>query len=89
VASALGAELGTLEDTRRCTDVMDPSSCRLDAAVLLAIAPPKITRDEARVRIYAWYRQSSAREPVGKRSWDLTLRRSGGGWQVVEPHLLD
>jgi hypothetical protein len=89
VARTLGADLGTLEDTRRCTDVMDPSSCTLSAAVLLAITEPQIRGDEARVRVYAWYRQDSAREPVGKQSWDLTLRRTGGSWQVQGQSRLD
>lgn len=85
VANALGAEVGTLEATRRCTDVMDPSTCRLESAVLLAFAAPEIRGDEARVRVYAWYRQDSAREPVGRDSWDLVLRRTGGGWEVAGP----
>lgn len=89
VASALGGELGTLEDTRRCTDVMDPSSCQLDAAVLLVIGAPSIRGDEASVRVYAWYRQDSAREPVAKQSWDLTLRRAGGDWEVQRPSRID
>lgn len=82
VASALGAEQATLEETRRCADPTDPSSCQLEAAALLAIGAPSISGDEARVRVYAWYRQSDGAAPVGKTSWDLTLRRTGSGWAV-------
>jgi len=85
VANALGADVGTLEATRRCTDVMNPSTCSLDSVVLLAFAAPEIRGDEARVRVYAWYRQDSAREPVARESWDVVLRRSGGGWEVAGP----
>lgn len=83
VAAALGAEAGTLESTRSCADPTDPSTCRLSAAALLAIDAPSIRGDEARVRVYAWYRQDDPRSPVGRTSWDLTLRRTAGGWVVA------
>lgn len=82
VASALGASEATLEETRRCADPTDPATCRLDAAALLAIAPPSIRGDEARVRVYAWHRGPDAAAPVVKASWDLTLRRTSSGWTV-------
>lgn len=83
VASALGAQEATLEETRQCTDPMDPATCRLASAALLAIAAPTVRGDEARVRVYAWYRQDDRRAPVGKASWDVTLRRTSGGWVVA------
>lgn len=83
VARAVGAELGTLEATRRCMDAMDPSTCSLEAAALLAITTPRVDGDGATVRVYAWHRQSNPREPVAKLTWELELRRTGGGWQVV------
>ena len=82
VAGALNAQLGTLEQTQRCADPLDPSTCRLEASVLLAIAAPAIRGETARVRVYAWYRQDSPRQPVAKKSWDVTLRRTGSGWEV-------
>ncbi|HUG40664.1 MAG TPA: hypothetical protein VMM12_09270 [Longimicrobiales bacterium] len=89
VASALGAELGTLEQSRACADVADPSTCRLDVAVLLAIAEPAIRGDRAVVRAYAWYRQNDPRSPVGKGSWEVTLRRTASGWAVEGEQRLD
>lgn len=90
VASALGADLGTLEQARTCTDVTDPSTCGLSSAALLAIAPPAIRGDEATVRVYAWYRQDDPRAPVGKATWEVRLRRSGSSWAVVGgEHRLD
>ena len=83
VAAALGAELGTLEEIRSCTDPMTPASCSMSAAALLAIDAPAIDGDQARVRVYAWYRQDSRRAPVGRDSWTVTLRRTGSGWEVV------
>lgn len=83
VARALGADLGTLEETRSCTDPLDASTCTLQTAALLAISAPRIDGDRATVRVYAWHRQSRPREPVAKRSWDLELRRTAGGWQVA------
>ena len=83
VARALGADLGTLEQTRQCSDVMRPETCRLQADVLLAIAAPTVEGGDARVKVYAWYRQSSPREPVGKRTWDLRLTRTASGWTVT------
>lgn len=84
VAGALGADVGTLEATRTCADVMDPSTCKLATTALLAISQPSIDGASARVRVYAWHRQDNAREPIAKRSWDLTLRQEGGRWVVVE-----
>lgn len=89
VASALGADLGTMEETRQCTDVMDPSTCALASSALLAISAPGINGDEASCRVYAWYRQDDARNPVVKRSWDLTLRRTAQGWEVVQGQRLE
>lgn len=83
VAGSLGAELGTLEDTRRCADVMDPGSCTLAAATLLAISPPRVEGDQARVKVYAWYRSDSPRRPVAQQKWELVLQQSGGSWEVV------
>ena len=82
VASALGADLGTLEQTRTCADVMDASTCRLASTALLAIEAPAIRGDRAAVKVYAWSRQDDPRSPVAKRSWDVTLRRTGSGWAV-------
>ena len=89
VASALGAELGTLEQTRTCTDVTDPSTCRLASDVLLAIGAPAVRGDRATVRVYAWYRQSDPRAPVGKTSWSLVLTRTANGWAVEGQSRLD
>lgn len=89
VASALGATLGTMEETRRCTDVMNPSTCTLSSSALLAISAPRINGDQASCRVYAWYRQDNAREPVGKHSWELTLRRTAQGWEVVQGRQLE
>lgn len=83
VAQRLGAELATLDDVRRCTDVMDPSTCELTTGPLLAIAAPEMDGERARVRVYGWHRSGSPRQPVEQRSWDLVLERSGGGWRVV------
>jgi hypothetical protein len=83
VARALGAELATLEETRRCDDVMDPSTCRLESAALLAISPPRVDGDRAQVKVYAWVAEDSPRAPVSQQSWQLQLRRSGSGWEVV------
>ncbi|MBW3553946.1 MAG: hypothetical protein KY466_10570 [Gemmatimonadetes bacterium] len=89
VASALGAELGTLEQTRTCTDVMDLSTCRLASTALLAIEAPAVRGDRAVVKVYAWHRQSDPRSPVAKRSWEVTLRRTGSGWTVDGQARLD
>lgn len=83
VARALGATLGTLDDTRQCTDSIDPSTCRLSVETLLAISAPRIEGYGAQVKVYAWYRSNSAREPVAQRSWEVQLRRSGQSWHVV------
>jgi hypothetical protein len=82
IASALGAELGTLEQTRTCGNVTDPSTCRMSVPALLAIAPPAIRGDQATVRVYAWYAQDDPRAPVAKESWEVRLRRTGSGWVV-------
>ncbi|NIP82934.1 MAG: hypothetical protein GWM90_28395, partial [Gemmatimonadetes bacterium] len=66
VARELDAGLGTLEETRHCADVMDPSTCALDAAALLAISAPQVDDGTARVRVYAWHAADSRTEPVGK-----------------------
>ena len=84
VGQALSAELRTLEETRQCTDVMDPASCTLDAAALIAIAHPRIDGANATVKVYTWHASDSIREPVSKRTWDLELRRGPGGWAVVD-----
>lgn len=81
VAQALGARLGTLDEARQCTDTMNPATCELGVDRLLAIAAPQIDGDEARVKVYAWYRSSSP--PVAQRNWNLVLRQSGGDWRVV------
>lgn len=81
VAQALGAGLGTLDESRQCTDTMDPATCKLSVDRLLAISAPRVDGDEARVKVYAWYRSSSP--PVAQQSWDLVLRHSGGSWRVV------
>ncbi len=83
VARGLGAKLATLEDARMCSDLMDPSTCRLSVDALLAISPPAVHGDQASVRVYAWYRGSSPREPVAKATWDVTLRRSGQAWTAI------
>ena len=83
VAEALGMRLATLEETRRCSDAMDPSTCQLDGARLLAIGAPRVSGDRAAVKVYAWYRSESPRQPVGQQEWELTLSRSGTGWRVV------
>ncbi len=81
VARSLGAGLGTLDELRQCTDTMNPASCRLGVDRLLAISAPRMDGDQARVKVYAWYRSSSP--PVAQRSWDLVLRQEGGSWRVV------
>lgn len=83
VGRALGAQLTTLEEARTCDDVMDASSCKLSVDALLAISPPVVHGDDATVRVYAWHRGSSARNPVEKATWDVHLRRSGQGWTAV------
>ena len=89
VASALGAKLGTLEETRICSDAMDASTCRLESPVLLAIAAPAIRGDRAVVRVYAWFRQDDPRSPVAKESWEVGLRRTASGWAVEGRQRLD
>lgn len=89
IASALGAEVSTLERTRTCTDVMDPSTCRLASSALIAIEAARVRGDEATVRVYAWFRQEDPRNPVGKGSWDVRLRRTGDGWTVSGEARLD
>lgn len=83
IARAVGADLGTLEETRQCTNPMDASTCTLETVALMAISTPSVSGNEARVRVYGWHRQSRSGEPVAKVSWDLELRRAAGGWQVV------
>ena len=83
VARALGAGLAPLNQVRECSDRLDPSTCTLSVARLISVGAPTIEGDTARVKVYAWYRSSSPREPVGQRSWEVRLRRSGQGWQVV------
>lgn len=83
VAQSLGATLAPLDETRQCADSIDPSTCTLSAERVLAISAPRIDGDSAEVKVYAWYRSDSAREPVTQRSWDLELRRSGQSWHVV------
>ena len=89
VAQALGAEVATLEATRTCGDVTDPSTCRLASNALLAIGAPSIRGETATVRVYVWYRQDDVHSPVGKATWDVRLRRSGSGWTVDGERLLD
>lgn len=89
VAQALGAEVATLEATRTCGDVTDPSTCRLASDALLAIGAPSIRGETATVRVYVWYRQDDVHSPVGKATWDVRLRRSGSGWTVDGERLLD
>lgn len=83
VARALGAGLATLEETRRCEDTLDRSTCTLACDVLLALAPPEIRGDRATVKVYAWYRSSSRRSPVEKGTWVVELRGGADGWRVV------
>lgn len=83
VAAALGMELTTLDQAKQCRDVLEPSTCQLGAARLLAIGAPRIQGDAAEVKIYAWYRSDSEEAPVAEKTWDLSLRRSGGGWVVT------
>lgn len=83
IARAVGAELGTVEQTRVCSNPMDASTCRLESDALVAIATPRISRDQASVRVYAWHRSGSASEPVARQSWDLRLTRTAGGWVVA------
>jgi hypothetical protein len=82
VARALGAQLASLEETRVCGNPMDASTCRLESAALLAMTMPRIRRDEATIRVYAWHRTGSAREPVGRETWNLRLTRTAAGWVV-------
>jgi hypothetical protein len=82
VARALGAQLASLEETRICGNPMDASTCRLESAALLAMTMPRIRRDEATLRVYAWHRTGSAREPVGRETWNLRLTRTATGWVV-------
>lgn len=83
VARALGASLAPLNQVRECADRLDPSTCTLSVARLISVGAPRIDGDTARVKVYAWYRSSSPREPVAQRSWEVQLRRAGQGWQVV------
>lgn len=83
VARSLGATLSPLDDARQCANSIDPSTCTLSVERVLAISSPRIDGDRAQVKVYAWYRAESAREPVAQRSWNLQLHRSGGGWRVV------
>lgn len=83
VATALGAELATLDETRQCTDALDRSTCQLAVTRLLAIGAPAIDGDEAVVKVYAWYRSGSAGAPVAEKTWQLRLHRIEGGWVVV------
>jgi hypothetical protein len=83
VARALGARLGTLEETRVCANPMDAATCRLEADALLALATPRISGDAATIRVYAWHRTSSRSEPVARETWTLQLRRAASGWSVT------
>lgn len=83
VAQALGLELTTLEEAKRCTDALAPSTCQLSANRLLAIGSPRIDGAQARVKVYAWHRSGSEQAPVAERSWELSLRQSADGWRVV------
>jgi hypothetical protein len=83
VARALGARLGTLEETRVCANPMDAATCRLEADALLALATPRISGDAATIRVYAWHRTSSRAEPVARETWTLQLRRTASGWSVT------
>lgn len=83
VAAALGAELAPLDETRQCTDAVDPSTCQLAVARLLAIGAPAIDGDQAVVKVYAWYRSGSAGAPVAEKTWQLRLHRIEDGWVVV------
>lgn len=84
LASALGGTTGTLEAERQCVDRLDASTCRLEGTdLLLAISAPSINDDEAEVRVYAWYKQDSARQPVAEMTLRLRLARQGAGWRVV------
>lgn len=89
IASALGADLGTLEETRTCGDMTDPSTCRMSVPALLAIAAPAVRGDEATVRVYAWYVQDDPRSPVAKASWEVRLHRTASGWVVDGERRLD
>jgi len=82
IARTVGAELGTLEQTRVCSNPMDASTCRLESVALVAIASPRVSRDQASVRVYAWHRSDSPSEPVTRQSWDLRLTRTTAGWSV-------
>lgn len=83
VARALGARLTTLDQARQCDDAMDRATCRLTVERLLTITAPRIDGDRAQVKVYAWYRSSSASDPVAQRRWDLVLERNGRGWRVT------
>jgi hypothetical protein len=83
VARALGAGLGTLEETRVCANPMDAATCRLEADALLALAMPRISGDAATIRVYAWHRTSSRSQPVARETWNLRLSRTASGWSVV------
>jgi hypothetical protein len=82
VARALGARLGTLEETRVCANPMDASTCRLEADALLALAMPRISGDAATIRVYAWHRTGSRSQPVARETWTVQLRRTASGWVV-------
>jgi hypothetical protein len=83
VARTLGVGLAPLDEVRSCADVMDPGSCALSVDRLLAIAAPVVDGDDARVKVYAWYRSGSSAGPVAQRDWELRLTRSASGWRVV------
>lgn len=83
VAVALGSELTPLDRAKACTDAIDPSTCQLSTARLLAIGAPRMQGDRAEVKVYAWYRTGSADAPVAEKSWNLTLQRMADGWRVV------
>jgi hypothetical protein len=83
VARTVGAQLGTLEETRVCANPMDASTCRLEANALLALAMPSIKGDVATIRVYAWHRTDSSAQPVARETWNLRLTRTGAGWAVA------
>jgi hypothetical protein len=83
VAQTVGAQLGTLEETRVCANPMDASTCQLESNALLALAMPSINGDVATIRVYAWHRTTSSAQPVARETWNLRLTRSAAGWTVT------
>lgn len=83
LAAALGASVGTIDETRVCTGAK-ARSCRLEgASAVVAIGEPVIEGAVAEVLVLSWFTRTSRRGPVAARDVLITLSRESGTWRVV------